>query len=385
MYRKSITLLLIAMLIVAALPLVGQSTAAAEGEALSIGLSVSTLDDPMIAGLRDGAQTAASDLSVNLVVMSADGSVDTELANVQALIDQGVNVLVIAPVDPVGSQAAIAAANDAGIPVLLTGFDPNTAMQDVTVVSTVVPNEVQGGWLAASVLCEAVGSGTALELVGDAEDTVAQARSEGFNMFMSQQCADATVVQMATAGLDRDTLINNFIDELNTQTINGVFAYNDTTTLAALEASIIARKGGIAFVGFDASDDAMAALQQGRLQAIVTPVGWLLGTTGVQAANAYLNGTELPATIQVQLGVLNVESTAMFRGGPRSGSFEGDPRSGSFEGGPGSGNFEGGPGSGNFEGGPGSGNFEGGPGSGNFEGGPGSGNFEGGPASGNFE
>ncbi len=377
MHQKPITLLVIAMLVLAALPVMGLSAAAAKGEAVSIGLSLPSVDDPMYAGLSNGAQAAADDLGIDLVVTSADNDVDTELANVQSLIDQGVNALVISPIDPEASQAAIAAANDAGIPVLLTGFDPNVAVQDVDVVSTIVPNEVQGGWLAASVLCEATGStGTVLELVGAAADVVAQARSEGFNMFMAQECAGVNVIQMATADLDRDTLIANFTAQLDAQTINGVFAYNDSTTLAALEASIIARKGGIVFVGFDATDDAMAALQQGRLQAIITPVGWLLGTTDVQAANAFLNGTDLPEIIRVQLGVLNVESTAMFRAGPRSGNFEGDPRSGNFEGGPGSGNFEGGPGSGNFEGGPGSGNFEGGPGSGNFEGGPGSGNFE---------
>jgi len=375
MYRKSITWLIIAMLVVAALPVMGLSTAAAKDEAVAIGLSLPTLDNPLYLGLSNGAQAAAADLSVDLMITSADNDVDAELANVQSLIDQGVSALLISPTDPEASQAAIAAANEAGIPVLVVASDMDVTVAGVDVVSTVVPHEVQGGWLAASVLCEAVGStGTVLELVGAASDTIAQARSEGFNMFMSEECVDVNVVQMATADLDRDTLIDNFIIQLDAQTIDGVFAYSDQTTLAALEASIIARKGGIVFVGFDASDDAMAALQQGRLQAIITPVGWALGTTGVQAANAFLSGTDLPETIWVQLGVLDVESTAMFRAGPGSGKFEGDPRSGKFEGGPGSGKFEGGPGSGKFEGDPGSGNFEGEGGS--VQGDPGSAKFE---------
>lgn len=365
MYRKSLTWLIVAMLVVAALPVMGLSTAAAKDEAVAIGLSLPTLDNPLFLGLSNGAQAAADDLSVDLLVTSADNDVDAELANVQSLIDEGVSALLISPTDPDASGAAIAAANEAGIPVLMVGLRPDVAVADVDVVSTVIPNEVQGGWLAASVLCEGIGSaGTVLELVGDAADSIAQARSEGFNMFMSEECVDVSVVQMATADLDRDTLIDNFIAQLNAQPVDGVFAYSDATTLAALEASIIARKGGIVFVGFDASDDAMAALQQGRLAAIITPVGWILGTTGVEAANAFLSGTDLPETIQVHLGVLDVESTAMFRAGPGSGKFEGDPRSGKFEGGPGSGKFEGGPGSGKFEG---DGGVEGGPGSGKFE------------------
>jgi len=371
--------------VVAALPLIGWSAVSAE-TTVTIGLSVPSLTDPFYAGMSSGAQAAAEDLGINVSVMDANNDPAVELNNIESMISEGVSALVISPVNEADSRAAVEAANQAGIPVLLVGKNLSGELTNVNIVATVTPDDKQGGWLAASVLCQAMGStGTAVELVGDAENAVEAARGEGFNLYMSEQCTGVSVVQLATAGLDRDAIINAFSAQLDGQTVNGAFAYNDQSTLAVVEASIIARKTNIAVVGFDATDDAMAALQQGRLQAIITPAGWKLGSVAVDASNAYVNGNEIPAQIQIWLGVLTNESLSMFRGGPGTGNFEGDPRSGSFEGGPGSGNFEGGPGSGNFEGGPGSGNFEGGPGSGNFEGGPGSGNFEGGPGSGNFE
>ncbi|MBI5959086.1 MAG: substrate-binding domain-containing protein [Chloroflexi bacterium] len=385
MYRKSLYLLMMAVLVVAVVPFSGLLSAQA-AKTTMIGVSVPSLNDAFYIGLSGGAQAAATDLAVEAVVMDANNDAAVELANVQAMIADGVSALLISPVDDEASRAAIQTANEAGVPVLVVAKDLTIDLDGLDVVATLSPHYEQGGWLAASVLCDAVGgTGTVVELVGDAETASVAARAEGFSGFMAQECSGVAVVQFATVGLEREAFMDQFAALLRGQEISGVFAFDAETTLMSVEASIIARKTNLAFVGFDASDEAMAALQQGRLQAIITPAGWKLGAVGIDASNAHVNGIELPSNILIHLGVLDLESLAMFRGGPGSGSFEGDPRSGSFEGGPGSGSFEGGPGSGSFEGGPGSGSFEGGPGSGSFEGGPGSGSFEGGPGSGSFE
>ncbi len=383
MTRRTVHLLGMVVLLAALLPGL-QMLPAAASDTVVIGLSVLNSTDAFSLGMSKGAQAAADDLQIDLVVKSADGDAAAELANVQDLIDQGVDALVIDPLDE-GSAAAIAAANEAGIPVLLVGVDVSPTMFEADVVASVSPDNLQGGWLGASVLCDALqASGVAVELVGDPMVQSAVERADGFNQYMSAHCVGVTVQTFDTVGMDHDALVDAFVDYVRGNTVNGVFAYDDVSTLAALEATIIARQGGISFVGFDATDDAMSALQQGRLQAIVTPSGWALGAVAVDAANSAANGTQIPADIRVELGLLTLDSVSMFRD-PGSGKFEGDPREGDFEGGPGSGSFEGGPGSGRFEGGPGSGRFEGGPGSGHFEGGPGSGSFEGGPGSGRFE
>ena len=383
MARRTVHLLGMVVLLAALLPGL-QMLPAAASDTVVIGLSVPNVSDAFSLGLSNGAQAAADDLQIDLVVKSAENDAAAELANVQDMIAQGVNALVIDPLDA-SSADAVAAANAAGIPVLLVGLNVSPTLFEGDVVASVSPDNMQGGWLGASVLCDALqGSGVIVELTSDPMAQSAVERVDGFNQYMTAQCADVTVETFDVTGLDHDALVNAFVDYVRSNTVNGVFAYDDVSTLAALEATIIARKGGISFVGFDATDDAMSALQQGRLQAVVTPSGWALGAVAVDAANSVANGTQIPADIRVELGLLTLDSVSMFRD-PGSGKFEGDPREGDFEGGPGHGSFEGGPGSGSFEGGPGNGQFEGGPGSGRFEGGPGSGSFEGGPGSGRFE
>ena len=383
MHRKSLNWFVIIVLVIAGLPLIGLSEAAAS-ETVTIGLSLPNLDDSFFVGMSKGAAAAAEDLQIGLEVVGAGNDPAAELANVQALIDTGVAAILLSPISTTASLDAIKAANDAGVPVLLAGVNVN--MADALVVASVVPDNLQGGWLAGSVLCAAVEStGAVMELVGDPAVESMADRNRGFELYMADQCADVTVYPVQTAGLEREAIVDAVIAALREQTVNGVFATSDQNTLAALEASIIARKGGMSFVGFDASNDALAALEQGRLQAIITPVGWAMGAIGVDAANSHVKGTSIPANIRVELGVLDVGSLAMFRNDPESGKFEGDPREGSFEGDPGSGHFEGDPDSGKFGGDPDSGRYEGDPDNGRFEGGPGSGSFEGDPDNGRFE
>lgn len=396
MSRKAVIGLMLVIVLVVAMPLVPATGARAASDYV-IGVSVPSESDPFFAGMSNGAEAAAEDLGIKVLLTTSDNDPAAELANVQDLIEQGVDALVISPVNGILSADVAAAAHEAAVPVVLAGADLDlSTLEDIEVASAVVPYNGQGGWLAGSLLCEAVGAGTVAELVG--RSNMSLARSGGFNAYVSDSCPDVMVKTVDIADLDRDAVTDAVLELLTGETeISGLIAFDELSTLAAVDAAAISRTPDtVKFVGFNATDDVMVALQSGRLLAVVTPVGWMLGLAGVSTAADYLAGEEVYTSVLVNMGVLNQDSVVAFRGGPgsgqsgpgsdpRSGSFQGGPGSGQFEGGPGSGQFEGGPGSGQFEGGPGSGQFEGGPGSGQFEGGPGSGQFEGGPGSGQFE
>ncbi len=391
MKRNWLRVFVIMTLLMAALPLAGLPAAGA-ADTVTIGLSLANSEDPFLAGVQNGAEVAAEEMGVHLLVMSAENDPEIELANIQSMIDQGAEAILLNPV-AVESSAAVAAANAAGVPVVWVGAHLDAAGLDAELASVVTVDARQGGWLAGALLCESLGNtATVIKITGDAEDLVATGRSLGFDAYVAESCPELTVVTFDAAGMDRDSFVGAFADQLRAQETGGVVAMSEALTLASVEASIIARRGGITFIGFDTSDDALSALQQGRLYAMILPVGWIFGETAIQASTDLLNGKEVDSAIYVNLGVLDLETivrggpgSGQLEGDPRSGQLEGDPRSGQLEGGPGSGQLEGGPGSGQLEGGPGSGQLEGGPGSGQLEGGPGSGQLEGGPGSGQLE
>ncbi|MBE2272314.1 MAG: substrate-binding domain-containing protein, partial [Anaerolinea sp.] len=90
-------------------------------------------------------------------------------------------------------------------------------------------------------------------------------------------------------------------------TINGVFAHNDEMILGALEAAAAAGREGITFVGFDAVDDAVAAVEGGTLAATVAQQPDLMGMLALETAASYLGGDSVEASIPVALSLVTAQ------------------------------------------------------------------------------
>ncbi len=278
------------------------------GEAVGpLGLSVSTLNNPFFVTLRDGAEAAAGEAGVQLVVVDAQDDAAQEATNIEDLIEQGVSALLINPTDAAAIVPSIQRANEAGIPV----FTIDRAAEGGEVVSHIASDNVAGGRMAAEFLCNALGGeGNVVELEGIAGTSAARDRGQGFNEYMSEECPGVTIVARQTANFNRAEGLTVFENILTAEPeIDGVFAHNDEMILGAIEAAEAAgRAEEITFVGFDAIDDAVAAVRDGRLAATVAQQPALMGELGVQTAVAYLNGESVEAYIPVDLELITADN-----------------------------------------------------------------------------
>lgn len=292
------------LLVLAAALVLGAGVVSAQ-EDITIGLSLSTLNNPFFVTLRDGAQAAADDLGVELVVVDAQDDPATEAANIQDLIAQGVDAILINPTDADAIVPSIEAANAAGIPVFTV--DRSAAAGEV--VSHIASDNVAGGMLAARFLCEQLGgAGNVVELEGIAGTSAARDRGQGFNDYMSANCAGVTIVARQTANFNRAEGLTVFENILQAnETVNGVFAHNDEMILGAIEAAAAAGREGIVFVGFDAVADAVAAVEGGTLAATVAQQPDLMGMLALESAVAYLGGETVEASIPVALSLVTAE------------------------------------------------------------------------------
>jgi ribose transport system substrate-binding protein len=82
--------------------------------------------------------------------------------------------------------------------------------------------------------------------------------------------------------------------------INAVFAHNDEMALGALTA-VEASGRDILIVGFDATDDAVKAVEEGKLAATVAQQPAMIGSLGVEAALKAILGEKLEAYVPVDL------------------------------------------------------------------------------------
>jgi ribose transport system substrate-binding protein len=277
--------------------------AAAPAERYTIGLSLSTLNNPFFVTLRDGAQAAADAAGVELIVVDAQDDSAREATNIEDLIQRGVDALLINPTDADAIVPSIERANAAGIPV----FTIDRAASGGEIVSHIASDNVAGGRMAAEFLCTALGGeGMVVELEGIAGTSAARDRGQGFNEYMSSECAGVEIVARQTANFNRAEGLTVFENILEAQpVIDGVFAHNDEMILGAIEAARAANRAGeIVFVGFDAIDDAVAAVEAGDLAATVAQQPSEMGRLGIETAVRYLNGETVESYIPVALSLV---------------------------------------------------------------------------------
>jgi ribose transport system substrate-binding protein len=93
--------------------------------------------------------------------------------------------------------------------------------------------------------------------------------------------------------------------------LNGVFGINDDSALGALSVLDAAHRTDIAIVGYDATDEAQAAMRKGgALKAEVIQHPKTIGTTAMGVVARYLKGEQVPSLVSVDVGILTAEAVS---------------------------------------------------------------------------
>ncbi|ACB86240.1 ribose ABC transporter substrate-binding protein RbsB [Natranaerobius thermophilus] len=267
-----------------------------EAEGGTIGLAISTLNNPFFVTLEEGAKEAAEDLGYDLVVLDSQDDSSQELSNVEDLVQQEVSVILINPVDSDAVESAVSMANDADIPVITL----DRSAEGGEVLSHVASDNVAGGEMAGEFIVDELGGeGKVVELEGVPGASAARDRGEGFHNAV--EGTDIDVIASQTANFDRQeglSVMENILEA--EEEIDAVFAHNDEMALGALQA-IESSGRDIMVVGFDATDDAREAVSEGSMAATVAQQPALIGSLGVESAADYLEDEEIEEYIPVDL------------------------------------------------------------------------------------
>lgn len=275
--------------------------------AQTLGLSVSTLNNPFFVTLRDGAQAAAAAANLELIVVDAQDSVSKQISDLEDLIQRGVDVLIINPTDADAVVPMVLLANQVGIPVIAV----DRGVSGGVLAYYIVSDNVAGGRLAAEFICEKLGgSGPVVELEGIPGTSAARERGQGFNEYLAQNCPGITVVARQTANFNRAEGLTVMENILQAQPeIAAVFAHNDEMALGALQAIRVSGRE-ILVVGFDATDDAVAAVEACEMGATVAQQPFELGRLAVEAAAEILSAGVPAETVNIMVPLQLVTSDA---------------------------------------------------------------------------
>lgn len=266
----------------------------------SVGLSISTMNNPFFVTLSEGAEAKANELGVELISVDAGDDSAKQAGDIEDLISKGIKVLIVNPVDSDAVAPAVEAAIGKGIKVISVDRVVNGVEVDCSIAS----DNVAGARLAAEYLVEQVGEGAkAVELEGVSGASATIDRGAGFHEVADEKlnvCASQTANFNRAEGM---TVMENMLQA--NPDVQCVFAHNDEMALGAIEAL-----GGkdVLVAGFDATDDAIAAVKEGRMAATVAQKPDLMGATAVETAQKLMNGETVEKSIPVEVKLVTKDN-----------------------------------------------------------------------------
>ncbi|MDX7999787.1 ribose ABC transporter substrate-binding protein RbsB [Xenorhabdus sp. Reich] len=266
----------------------------------NIALVISTLNNPFFVTMKDSAQKEADKLGYNLIVLDSQDNPAKELANVQDLTARGIKLMLINPTDSDAVGNAIIMANKANISVIALDHSANKG----NVISYIASDSRLGAKMAANFIAEKLGNGVkVIQLEGIPGVSGARERGEGFGQ--AAQKHKFNMLASQPADYDRTKGMNVMQNLLTAHpSVQAVFAQNDEMALGALRALQTAGKEDVLVVGFDGTDDALKAVQNGKLGATIAQRPDQIGIIGVQTADKVLKGEKVDATIPVELELI---------------------------------------------------------------------------------
>ena len=262
-------------LIVAGFAALMSTSAMAEG----VGVSMALFDDNFLTVLRNGIQAHADATGVAVQIEDAQNDVAKQLDQINNFIASGVTAIVVNPVDTSATQAMSDAAAAAGVPLVYVNRQPINVDTLPDNQAFVASNEVDSGTLETLEVCRLLKEAGKTEaqiyvMMGELSNQAAVQRTADIHDVMASGNCGVTlnIIDEQTANWSRDQAQSLMTNWLSTgAAFDAVIANNDEMAIGAIQAM---KAAGIDMAtvivgGVDATQDALAAMQAGDLDATV--------------------------------------------------------------------------------------------------------------------
>lgn len=268
----------------------------------TLGLVVSTFNNPFFVALKNGAETKAEELGYKITALDSQNNLSKELTHIENLIYANVDAILINPTDSNSSARAAQLAIDAGIPVI--SLDRN--FNGVTVNTHIASDNVLGGQMAAELISSLIQpNDKIIELEGIPGTSTTRERGQGFNKKATELGLNIAVKHPANFDRSMGLIVTENLLKIHPDT-KAIFAHNDEMALGAQRA--IKDSGlEIVIIGFDATKDAVSAVETEEITATIAQQPTLIGYLGVENAIKIINKKEYSEFIPVKLKLISKE------------------------------------------------------------------------------
>jgi inositol transport system substrate-binding protein len=288
----------------------GASQSAAPAGDLKIGVTFPILDQ-FLQTVADGMEAKATELGVTLNIVAAQEKTDVQLGQVENFISQGVDAIIVIPVDTDAAGPMTEKAKAASIPLVYVNRRPSDLPTGVPYVGS---DSLYAGTVEMEALAKlANGTGNVVILQGDPANEAAILRTQGCNDVVGKN-PGMKVTKTQAGNWYREeglSIMENWIQ--SGEDIAVVCANNDEMALGAIQALKNASLLDKVFVGgVDATADALAAMQAKELEVTVFQDASGQGGGGVEAAVKLAKGETVPDLVDIPYQLVTPDNMADF-------------------------------------------------------------------------
>ena len=263
---------------------------------LVFGYSLNDMGHEWYQNIAHGARERAAELGVEIMIQDAAMDVATQISQLESFIVQGVDVLIITPVDVAALAPVMLQAAEAGIPVI-TESNIVPGAETFVGIDNIEGGRRAGRWFAEYAMANDIDP--RILIVGKPAFEDCRQRVQGFIEAMDEAGLEYTISQEVDGQGTTETSLMVSQDAFTANPdINVIFGINDNSTTGAMAAfreagldeSILTAIG----FGFEGVVGREALLSGGPYKAAVAMFPDFMGFRVVDAAYRIANGENLP-------------------------------------------------------------------------------------------
>jgi ribose transport system substrate-binding protein len=273
-------------------------------ETYKVGFAQTESNNPWRIAQTESMRAQASKEGWQLVYTDAAGSAAKQVADVNSMIAQGVDLIFLAPREEKPLVPAVMAAKRAGIPVILLDrkVDESVAKAGRDYVTFIGSDFIDQGRRAAEWLVQSTGGNAKIiQLEGTVGSSPANDRRKGFEEVIKKHPGMQIVAsQSGDFVRDKGRQVTETLLQANPGA-TAIYAHNDEMAvgaIAALEAA--GKKPGkdVTVVSIDGTRDALQAVVDGKIGAVVES-NPRFGPKAFETAKRYAKGETIEPWVKV--------------------------------------------------------------------------------------
>ncbi|AZO51668.1 MAG: sugar ABC transporter substrate-binding protein [Mesorhizobium sp.] len=290
---------------------------AAKAEDGEYGVLMKTLANPFWGAMGQGVEDGAKEAGVKYFQQAAesDQAAEPQLNLCNTMLERKPVAMITAAINSTNLLPCLKAAQDAGIKVVDLDGNLDPAVLDkegIKITFRIGSDNVAAGGQGAEYLVSKLGKdakGPVLVIEGLSGNITGQKRAKGFADKLKELAPGLEIVASLPGDWDRGKAASIATDTLTAHPdLVAIFCANDTMALGAVESVYAAGKGEqVTILGVDGNSDAVKSIKEGRLNASVAQLPYLVGKQAVENVKKALAGEKVEESIAVPTLVLTKE------------------------------------------------------------------------------